>query len=259
MCDSPEGVSILARIERKGKPLREDVQLLKAAAALSASVTFSSRSESCSGHCSSPSRCSVLNKAVILNQMLTILMFLSLSMDVKFWVVLWPSLDLFKLVRTKLSLSRRFCRPCVLETSIGWVCCKFLKLHCRETLTWRDYRPAKSPEKCKQSTRVSQGITKNKFVFSRKHIIIIIEDVCATTHTVQCLTFSKIHHSICRIIPLHCHQPFCIFLDPVFWKSFPHTVGLTNLCDHFQSRSTIHHGNVLWGGQRSWTWPISQS
>ena len=165
MCDSPEGVSILARIERKGKPLREDVQLLKAAAALSASVTFSSRSESCSGHCSSPSRCSVLNKAVILNQKLTIIMFLYLSMDVKFWVVLWPSLDLFKLVRTKLSLSRRFCRPCVLETSIGWVCCKFLELHCRETLTWRDYHPAKSPEKCKQSTRVSQGITKNKFVF----------------------------------------------------------------------------------------------
>ena len=52
MCDSPEGVSILARIERKGKQLREDVQLLKAAAALSASVTFSSRSESCSGRCS---------------------------------------------------------------------------------------------------------------------------------------------------------------------------------------------------------------
>ena len=89
MCDSPEGVSILARIERKGKPLREDVQLLKAAAvALSAPVTFSSRSESCSGLCSSPSRCCVLNKAVILNQKLTIIMFLYLSMDVKFWVVL---------------------------------------------------------------------------------------------------------------------------------------------------------------------------
>ena len=120
MCDSPEGVSILARIEGKGKPLREDVQLLKAAA-LSASVTFSSRCESCSGRCSSPSRCSVLNKAVILNQKLAIEMFLSLSMDVKFWVVLLPSLDLFRLVRTKLSLSRRFCPPCVLEASISWV------------------------------------------------------------------------------------------------------------------------------------------
>ena len=72
MCDSPEGVSILARIEGKGKPLREDVQLLKAAVALSASVTFSSRSETCSGRCSSP----VLNKAVILNQKLAIRMFL---------------------------------------------------------------------------------------------------------------------------------------------------------------------------------------
>ena len=76
MCDSPEGVSILARIEGKGKPLREDVQLLKAAA-LSASVTFSSRSESCSGRCSSPPRCSVLNKTVILNQKLAIKMCLS--------------------------------------------------------------------------------------------------------------------------------------------------------------------------------------